>query len=108
MIARNFYTHGFHLCYPQIDWAGPAPEYVCTEFPLVPFLAALVYLLTGVRDWVGRAESVLFFAASAAFFFAMVRKLYSEQIAVFALVVYAFAPLSIFCGRSFMTMSGSE
>ena len=63
---------------------------------MVPFLAALVYLLTGVRDWVGRIESVLFFAASTPFFFAIVRRLYSERVALYALVFYAFTPLGVF------------
>src|SRR6266536_3251076 len=55
MIAENFYQHGFKLLYPQIDWAGSFPGYVGTEFPLVPFLAALLYLPFGVQDWIGRS-----------------------------------------------------
>src|SRR5688572_6859370 len=39
---------------PTIDWAGPAPGYVGTEFPLVPFLALLLYLLLRVQEWIGR------------------------------------------------------
>ena len=38
-IARNYYENGFHFAYPQIDWAGDAPGYVGTEFPILPFLA---------------------------------------------------------------------
>src|SRR4030095_11802561 len=64
MIAENFYRHGFNIFYPQINWAGPAPGYVGTEFPLVPFLAAGLYQIFGVQDWIGRALLVGFFAAS--------------------------------------------
>jgi hypothetical protein len=36
MIAENFSRNGFHVFFPQINWAGPAPGYVGTEFQLVP------------------------------------------------------------------------
>src|SRR4029077_9685383 len=39
-IARNFLQNGFRFGYPQIDWAGNAPGYVGTEFPILPFIAA--------------------------------------------------------------------
>ena len=41
-IARNFLENGFRFAYPQIDWAGNAPGYVGTEFPLLPFVVALI------------------------------------------------------------------
>ena len=40
-IARNFVEHGFRFGYPQIDWAGGSGGYVGTEFPILPFLAAI-------------------------------------------------------------------
>ena len=40
-IARNFFENGFHFGYPQIDWAGGSAGYVGTEFPILPFLAAI-------------------------------------------------------------------
>jgi hypothetical protein len=42
-IAQNFYKGGFRFASPQIDWAGDQPGYVGTEFPILPFLAALSY-----------------------------------------------------------------
>jgi hypothetical protein len=35
-IARNFLQNGSRFAYPQIDWAGNAPGYVGTEFPILP------------------------------------------------------------------------
>src|SRR5262249_9968548 len=61
MIARNFYEGGFNLLFPQINWGGGGPGYVGTEFPLVPFLAALGYLVLGEAEWLGRSVSLLFF-----------------------------------------------
>jgi hypothetical protein len=102
MISENFYLHGFNIFYPQINWAGNSPGYVGTEFPLVPFLAALLYLIFGVQDWIGRSVSVVFFAFSVPFFYLLVRKVFNEGSAWFATGIYSLAPLSVFAGRSFM------
>jgi hypothetical protein len=53
-IARNYLQNGFHFAYPQIDWAGGEPGYVGTEFPILPFLTAILYKATGVHEWIGR------------------------------------------------------
>src|ERR1700737_5299129 len=41
-IARNYFVGGFHFAYPQIDWAGDQPGYVGTDFPILPFVAAII------------------------------------------------------------------
>jgi 4-amino-4-deoxy-L-arabinose transferase-like glycosyltransferase len=102
MIAENFYRHGFNILYPQINWAGPAPGYVGTEFPLVPLLASVCYLLFGVQDWNGRAISVAFFAASVPFFYLLVKQISTAQSGLLAAGVYTLTPLSVFTNRSFM------
>jgi hypothetical protein len=101
-IARNYYENGFHFAYPQIDWAGDAPGYVGTEFPILPFLAAICYKLAGVHEWTGRVQAVIFFAASLPFFFLLVREISGELAATWALLFYSFAPLSLFASREFM------
>src|SRR5439155_2450666 len=63
-IALNFSEGGFRFAYPQIDWAGDATGYVGTEFPILPFLAALCYKIAGIHEWIGRSEAVIFFAIS--------------------------------------------
>jgi 4-amino-4-deoxy-L-arabinose transferase-like glycosyltransferase len=101
-IARNFEKNGFHFAYPQIDWAGDAPGYVGTEFPILPFLAALCYKVSGVHEWIGRSQAVIFFAFSLPFFFLLVREIFGGMAATWATFFYSFAPLNIFAGRSFM------
>jgi 4-amino-4-deoxy-L-arabinose transferase-like glycosyltransferase len=101
-IARNFANNGFRFAYPQIDWAGSAPGYVGTEFPILPFLAAICYKFAGVQAWIGRSEAVIFFAVSLPFFFLLVREIFGSTAAVWATFFYSFAPLNIFAGRSFM------
>jgi hypothetical protein len=101
-IARNFYHHGFHFAYPQIDWAGNAPGYVGTEFPILPFFAAICYKFLAVHEWIGRSQSVIFFAVSLPFFFLLVRQTFGSTAAVWATFFFSFTPLNIFAGRSFM------
>jgi len=101
-IARNFLQNGFRFGYPQIDWAGDAPGYVGTEFPILPLIAALCYKFAGVHDWIGRIQSVILFAVSLPFFFLLVRQIFGSTAAVWASFFYCFTPLNIFAGRSFM------
>ncbi len=101
-IARNYFQGGFHFAHPQIDWAGDQPGYVGTEFPVLPFLAAICYKIVGVHEWVGRVQAVILFAISLPFFFLLVRKLFGETAASWALFFYSFAPLGIVAGRCFM------
>jgi 4-amino-4-deoxy-L-arabinose transferase-like glycosyltransferase len=101
-IARNFLQNGFCFAYPQIDWAGDAHGYVGTEFPILPFIAALCYKVTGVHEWVGRIQALIFFAFSLPFFFLLVREIFGNRAAVWATFFYSFAPLNVFASRSFM------
>jgi hypothetical protein len=101
-IARNYYENGFHFARPQIDWAGNERGFVGTEFPILPFVAALCYKATGVQEWIGRSEGVLFFVAALPFFFGLVRRIFGEVTALWATFFYAFAPHSIVASRAFM------
>src|SRR3989442_6005443 len=102
MIAENFYYNGFNILYPQSNWAGNNPGYVGTEFPLVPFIASLLYVFFGVHEWIGRSVSVFFFAMSVPFLYLLVRKVSNQRSALFAVAIYNLAPLGIFASRSFM------
>src|SRR5437016_10679682 len=101
-IARNFYEGGFRFAYPQIDWAGDATGYVGTEFPILPFLAAICYKVAGIHEWIGRSQAVIFFVVSLPFFFLLVREVFDNTAAVWATFFFSFAPLNVFAGRSFM------
>ena len=101
-IARNFLQNGFRFGYPQIDWAGNAPGYVGTEFPILPFIAAVYYKFAGVHEWIGRIQAVILFAVSLPFFFLLVREIFESTAAVWAIFFYCFTPLNVFAGRSFM------
>ena len=117
-IARNYFQNGFHFAHPQIDWAGDGPGFVGTEFPILPFVAAICYKFFGVHEWIGRIQGVISFAASLPFFFLLVRdtwdglpgpgpstgyqRRFAETAASWALFFYSFAPLNLFTSREFM------
>src|SRR3954451_10453858 len=101
-IARNFLQNGFRFGFPQVDWAGNAPGYVGTEFPILPFIAALCYKFAGIHEWIGRIQAVILFAVSLPCFFLLVREIFGSTAAVWATFFYSFAPVNIFAGRSFM------
>jgi len=102
MIAENFYLHGFNILYPQINWAGHLPGYVGTEFPLLPFLASLLYVFFGVQEWIGRSLSVFFFALSVPSLYLLVKKVANERSAMLTVGIYNIMPLALFSSRSFM------
>ena len=101
-ISRNYFQGGFRFARPQIDWAGNESGYVGTEFPILPFLAAICYKIFGVHEWIGRVQALILFALSLPFFFLLVRKIFGEIAATWALFFYSFAPLGIMAGRCFM------
>ncbi|TLY71304.1 MAG: hypothetical protein E6K46_06785, partial [Gammaproteobacteria bacterium] len=101
-IAQNFLKNVLQFAYPQIDWAGDATGYVGTEFPILPFVAAICYEFAGIHEWIGRSEAVIFFAVSLPFLFLLVREIFGGTAAVWATFFFSFAPLNIFTGRSFM------
>jgi hypothetical protein len=48
LIAKSLYRHGLNIVYAEINCAGPA-GYVGAEFPLVPLLAAGLYVIYSTR-----------------------------------------------------------
>jgi 4-amino-4-deoxy-L-arabinose transferase-like glycosyltransferase len=103
MVSRNFFLHGYHFFYPQVDWAGPYPGYIGTEFPLVPFTASLFYPLFGIHEWIGRSVSVLFFIMAVPAFYLLIRRISSIRAASFATMAYCMSPLAFMASRSFQS-----
>ena len=101
-ISRNYTLPEARFAYPQIDWAGNAPGYVGTEFPILPFVAAAVYRVAGIHEWIGRVQSLVFFAISIPFFILLVRETLGESAATWSTVFYSFAPVVLMSSRCFM------
>ena len=72
-IAESLYRRGYNPFFTTVRDSGPELTRVVTEFPLLPFLAALIYPVTGEQEWVGRGITVAFWALSVPFFFTIVK-----------------------------------
>lgn len=101
-IAENFFLNGWHILFPQINWAGNSPGFIGSEFPLVPFLASLLYPFFGVQDWIGRTVSLFFYALSIPPLWLLVRRI-NVSIGLLTILIYSFVPLSILTSRSFIS-----
>ena len=105
-IARNFYEEDFRLLYPRVDWRGTTEGYVECEFPLYPYLVALLYrVLGGVHEGLGRGVSAVFCALSVLILFKLTVKLYDRRTGYWAGLLFGIMPINVFFGRAFMVES---
>jgi 4-amino-4-deoxy-L-arabinose transferase-like glycosyltransferase len=101
-IARNFYEGGMHFLYPQVDWRGSSPGYADSEFPVYTYSVAILYHLSGVHEWIGRAlNAVLVYSLSALVLFRLVRRLLDSRTALLAAFLYSFTSTSLYFTRTF-------
>ena len=103
MVARNFYHHGFKLFYPEMDFPGEkgARVVLVLELGLMPFLAAILYkIFNGVHEYLGRIVSIAFWLGGAIIFYRWIL-LFGKRLALSALIIYTFLPLSIILSRTF-------
>jgi 4-amino-4-deoxy-L-arabinose transferase-like glycosyltransferase len=105
MVARNFYEHGYRILYPQVDWDGSNTGYVAMEFPIYPFLCAVLYKIFGVKEWLGRLVSIFFSTSSIIILFKLARICYTTPTALIACAFFAILPLNAYYGRTFMPES---
>lgn len=99
MIARNFYTNGFNVLRPEIDFNGDHSSVVESELQITTFLTAILYIFFGVQDWVGRIFPILFSILSAVYLFKLIKYRYNEKLALFATFVFVILPLNVFFTR---------
>ena len=100
-VARNFYERGFNLFYPEIDINGAGPSLYNAEMPFYSWFMALGYALAGgVKHWVARSVTVFFSSLFLIYLYRIAREEYGRRVAVYALVIASFSPLSIALSRS--------
>lgn len=102
MMADNFYHRNWNIFYPEVSWNGPGPSYQGREFQTVSYIAALLYLLIGQHDWVGRSVAVTFGLWGIFALYQLVRRVWDEDHAIASAAVMALLPGSIFVDRSFL------
>lgn len=101
-IARNFYEDNPSIFWPQVNWRADAPNYIESQFPLVPWLASRVYQLTGEQPWVGRGIVTLFAGLQVVALYGLVSLYWGQVVGFLAALFVAVSPLAVYFGRAFM------
>lgn len=104
-IARNYAEGGIDFLRPRADWMPYGPNYIEGEFQLVPAVAALLYRIFGVHEWIGRSVAIAFSLASIFCMAAVIRLLLGNASAAWGALFLALAPLNVVFGRTFMPES---
>jgi 4-amino-4-deoxy-L-arabinose transferase-like glycosyltransferase len=100
-IARFFYEDRFNPLMPEVNWGG-AHGYVESEFPLLPAMAALVYMAFGPNEMWGRLIVALFSLGAVALTYVLAQKFLGRSGGLAAAALVAFSPAAVFYGRAFM------
>jgi len=94
-IARNFYDEGMNILYPRVDWRGSGPGYAEMEFPLQPWLMALLYQVFGYKEVFGRVIVLVTSLLTMFIFFRLALYLLPSGGALAAVTFFAFHPMLI-------------
>jgi hypothetical protein len=99
-IARNFEREGMNILFPRIDWRGDTPGYVEGEFPLVPWVGAVLYKIFGYQEWFLRTIPCFFSLLSLVLMGWLAVRLLPPGGALFATAAFAFNPLMVYLSTS--------
>lgn len=100
-IALNFFNNGFNIFKPEAFTGPYEHNYIETEFNLVPFLAALLYTIFGVHEWVGRLISVVFSLFTIVLIYRLFLYLTDKKKAILISFIYSILPVTVYFGRNF-------
>src|SRR5205809_588033 len=103
MMAENFCHRSWNIFYPEVNWSGPGPGYSGFEFQTVSYIAALLYVIVGEHEWVGRSVAALFGLWGIFALYQLVRRVWDEGRALLRAAVMALLPGIIFIERSFLS-----
>lgn len=102
IMADNFYRKNWNIFYPGVSWNGPEPNYQGCEFQTATYISALLYILVGQHDWVGRGVAVTFGLWGIFALYQLVCRVWDKERAIASAAVMAVLPGSIFIERSFI------
>jgi 4-amino-4-deoxy-L-arabinose transferase-like glycosyltransferase len=102
MMAENFYRRNWNILYPEVSWNGPGPTYQGREFQTVSYLTALLYLVVGQQEWVGRVVAITFGTWGVFALYLLARRVWDEPRALASAAILAVMPGAVFVDRSFL------
>jgi len=95
-VARNFWREDPNIFRPRIDWRRDGPGLVEMEFPLVPWVAAMLYRVVGYHEPIMRGLAAVLEIGSLLLFAGLARRLLPEAGAIAALAFFAVNPLLVY------------
>ena len=101
-VTRNFFLRSMNIFWPQVSWGGPA-AYAGMEFPLLQWIAALLYKVFGEHEVICRLVSIAFSIGTIPLVFVLGRRLFGNAQGRAAAFLVAISPSTVFFGRSFLS-----
>ena len=102
-IARNFTEESANILYPQVSWGGPTNAYVSMEFPLLQWLAGMLFHVFRDREFVCRVLSILFSMGALVATYGLGARLFGVPTGRAAAFLLAISPSFVFFGRTFIS-----
>jgi hypothetical protein len=102
MMADNFYNRSWNILYPEVSWNGPGPSYQGREFQTITYISALLYVVVGQHDWVGRGVAICFGLWGIFALYQLISRIWDQKRALAGAAMMAILPGGIFIDRSFL------
>jgi len=101
-IAINFYRGNWNILLPQISWNGPEPNYVGYEFQTITYIAAMIFKVFGVHNWLYRLIPILFSLVGIFSFYKITQLVWDKKHAAISALILAILPGNVYVDRSFL------
>ena len=102
-VARNFNEQSLNILYPRVNWGGAGDPVVSMEFPLLQWIAAVLFRQFGEREIICRLVSIVFSLATIAGLYGLANAVWGRAVARGAAFLFAISPSAIFFGRAFIS-----
>jgi 4-amino-4-deoxy-L-arabinose transferase-like glycosyltransferase len=102
-IARNFAEDSPNILYPRVSWGGPKDAYVSMEFPLLQWLAGMLFHVFRDRELVCRVLSIAFSLGTLIATYGLGARLFTRPTGRAAAFLLAISPSFVFFGRTFIS-----